>query len=345
MSANNHPRLGSWLRRFLEEHLPSERNLTVNTQLSYRDTFCLLLSFVSSVQHTAVDNLKLRDLDAACIREFLKHLEQVRGSAPQTCNQRLAAVQCFARFVASHCPEQVEWCEQIRAIHHRKAAPPMMTYLEKVEMDALLDAPNGSTAQGRRDRTLLLFLYNTGARVSEVAQLIVADLKLEKTETPLVTLRGKGGKTRRCPLWQHTAAALTELVTGVSVTAPVFRSRNRRALTRSGIAQLVGRHARSAALRVPSMQSKTVTPHVLRHTAATHLLRSGVDINTIRAWLGHSKIDTTIIYAEIDLEAKARAITGHDPGEQPRNRPWKEDDGLMKFLNNLGNVSNMHVNL
>lgn len=332
-------RLGPWLRRFLEEHLASERKLARNTQLSYRDTFALLLPFASDRARKPVDRLAVRDLGPDLMRDFLGHLEQERGCSPQTRNQRLAAIRSFARYVAGRSPTHVEWCGQIRGIPLKNAAPPPVGYLEKPAIDALLKAPDPTTLQGRREFAVLLFLYNSGARASEAAGLRVGDLQApEAAPHPgptIVTLRGKGGKTRRCPLWPRTARALSPLVAGRARDEPVFLNRRGRPLTRSGISQLVGRCARRAAERAPTLVSKRVSAHSLRHSCATHLLRSGVDINTIRAWLGHAKIDTTAVYAEIDMEAKARAAKLSDSGEAGPSKPWSQDKGLMAFLSSL----------
>lgn len=330
--------LGPWLRRFLEEHLPTERNLARNTQLSYRDTFCLLLPFVAAQARRPVDRLQVRDLGPERVLAFLAHVEKDRGCSPRTRNQRLAAIRAFARYVASRSPEHVEWCGQVRAIPLKKAPAPSVGYLEKNEVEALLEAPDRGTRQGRREHALLLFLYSTGARVSEAAQLTVGDLQLDR-EHPVhsfVSLRGKGGKTRLCPLLTPTAETLAATVAGRSGSEPVFLNRRDHALTRSGMRQLVGRCAARAAEGVPSLAAKRVSPHTLRHTAATHLLRSGVDVNTIRAWLGHAKLDTTMIYAELDLETKARAIAcSEGVGHGATARPWRKDKGLMAFLRSL----------
>ena len=329
--------LGPWLRRFLEEYLVSERNLARNTQLSYRDTLALLLPFVAAQARTPVDRLGVRDLDADRVRAFLAHLEQGRGCSPRTRNQRLAAIRCFARYVAGRCPEYVAWCSQIRAIPLKKAAPPPVGYLEKHEIEALLDAPDTSTPQGRLERTLLLFRYHTGARASEPAQLRIGRLQLAGNGPghSLVTLRGKGGKTRLCPLLPASARALAPLVQGRGAGEPVFLSRLRRPITRSGIRRLVGRYAVKAVPQAPSLAGKKVGPHVLRHTAATHLLRSGVDLNTIRAWLGHVRLDTTTIYAEIDLQRMAKVVTLLDSDEPAPDKSYPDDEGLMAFLRSL----------
>ena len=329
--------LGPWLRRFLTEHLVSERNLARNTQRSYRDTLVLLLPFVSRALRKPVDRLAVLDLTSERVLQFLAHLEDARRCSVQTRNLRLSAICSFARFVGSRSPEHVEWCTQIRALPRKKAAPKPISYLEKSEIDAVLDAPSRATRHGRRDRALLLFLYNTGVRASEAAQLTVGDLQLTvpASHPSLATVHGKGGKVRQCPLWPRTASLLAALVDGRPAAEPVFRNRNGQPITRFGIGRLVGRYATVAAARAPSLIGKRVSPHVIRHTTATHLLRAGVDLNTIRAWLGHAKLDTTNIYVEIDLETKAKAIALCDATEPRSATPWREDTGLMAFLRTL----------
>ena len=268
--------LGPWLRRFLAEHLVSERNLARNTQRSYRDTLVLLLPFVSRARRKPVDRLAVFDLTSERVLQFLAHLEDARGCSPQTRNQRLTAICSFARFVGSRSPEHVEWCTQIRALPRKKAAPKPISYLEKSEIDALLDAPNHGTRQGRRERALLLFLYNTGVRASEAAQLTVGDLQLTVpgSHPSLATVRGKGGKVRQCPLWPRTARLLAALVDGRPAAEQVFLNRHGQPITRFGIGRLVGRCATVASARVSSLVGKRVSPHVIRHTTATHLLRA-----------------------------------------------------------------------
>ena len=167
--------LGPWIRRFLLEHLVSERNLSRNTQRSYRDALALLIPFVGAKLRKPIDQLSVTDLSAEEVRSFLADLEQTRGCGIATRNQRLAAVYSFARFVALHSPEHIGWSGEIRSIPFKKASQQPVPYLEKPEMDGLLNAPDQGTAQGRRDYVLLLFLYNTGARADEAAQLLVSD--------------------------------------------------------------------------------------------------------------------------------------------------------------------------
>ena len=332
--------LGPWLRRFFEEYLVTERNLARNTQLSYRDTFKLLLAFAADRLRKPVERLQVRDLGTDLTLAFLAHLENQRACSPQSRNQRLTALRTFARFVGSRSPAHLEWCAQIRALPFKNPPPRPTDHLEKREMDALLEAPGRATPQGRRESILLLFLYNTGARADEAAQVRVGDLQqLDESAkaTALVTLRGKRGKRRQCPLWPRTASGLAELVAGRVEQDFVFLNRRGQPITRFGIGRIVGRNGEAAAKRVPSLRRKKVTPHVIRHSTASHMLRAGVDLNTIRAWLGHVKLDTTNIYAEIDFEAKARAIALCDQaGSEGTKKPtWKRDAGIMAFLQTL----------
>ena len=325
--------LGPWLRRFFSEHIVTERNLARNTQQSYRDTFSLLLPFVGTKIRKPVDRLAVRDLTSSRVLQFLAHIENDRGCSVQTRNQRLAAIRAFARFVGSRDPAHVEWCGHLRAVPAKKAAPQPVTWLTNAEMDAVLDVPDRKSPRGRIEYALLLFLYNSGARVSEATHLTVGDLQVGDRDGrhAVATLHGKGRKTRQCPLWPRTESALTELVAGRASSDAVFLSRHRKPFTRFGVYRLVER----CAARVPTLAGRKITPHVVRHTTACHLLRAGVDINTVRAWLGHASIDTTNIYAEIDLEMKAKAIALCDAAEPGQSRPWKESRGLIAFLKSL----------
>ena len=329
--------LGPWLKRFLGEYLVSERNLARNTQLGYRDTLVQLLPFVAAQARRPLERLAVTDLTAERVRAFLTHVEQGRGCLPQTRNQRLSAIRALARFVASRDPERLAWAGQVRAIPLKKTAQQPVGYLEKPEIEAMLAVPDPAQPHGRREHALLLFLYNTGARVSEAAQLRVGDLRLgdRSATAALATLRGKGGKTRQCPLWPRTARLLEELVAGQAADECVFKSRQGRPFTRFGIRALVRRCAARAVATAPSLAGKVVGPHVIRHTTATHLLRAGVDLNTIRAWLGHAKLSTTNIYAEIDVETKAKAIARCDASESTPSAPWRDRKDLMQFLRAL----------
>ena len=332
---NNRAALGSWIRRFLMEYLVGERNLARNTQQSYRDAIRLLVVFAAAKKRKKVDELLIPDVDTDLLRAFLWHIEEKRQCSVSSRNQRLAAIHALASFIAERCPEYLDWCAQLRIVKAKRSAPRQVCYLEKPEIDALLDAPSPVTKLGNRDRTLLLFLYNAGARAEETAKLCVEDLNLHSGADGAlssVRLHGKGGKVRICPLWASTTMALKSLVADRSSTERVFLNRRSEPLTRFGIHGIVTRYARAAMNRVPEMRKKRIGPHTIRHTTATHLLRAGVDINTIRAWLGHVSINTTNIYAETDLQMKAKALgLCAVKSTQPVKR-WRDNPNLMSFL-------------
>lgn len=329
--------LGSWVRRFLLEYLVTECNLARNTQRSYRDTLCLLIPFVAQHARKEVDQISVTDVSADVVRLFLQHLEEGRKCGVATRNQRLAAIHSLARYIGLHSPEHIVWCGQLRTIPPKRAPRSSITYLEKSEMDALLDAPDRSTEQGRRDHAVLLFLYNTGARADEAAQTRISDLALAHAprDHSLVQVRGKGNKLRRCPLWPQTVTELSSLIGGRQATDHVFLNRCGDPITRFGIHTMVERYVQRILPAMPSIAAKRVSPHTIRHTTATHLLRAGVDINTIRAWLGHVSLNTTNVYAEVDLEMKAKALATCEVGPTQPQKHWRDDVALLQFLRSL----------
>jgi integrase/recombinase XerD len=331
----NREALGSWIRRFLMEYLVGERNLARNTQQSYRDAIRLLVVFTAAKAHKKVDELLIPDIDADLLRAFLRHIEEKRKCSVSSRNQRLAAIHALAGFIAERCPEYLDWCAKLRAVRSKRSAPTPVCYLEKPEIDALLEAPSAVTKLGCRDRALLLFLYNSGARAEETAKLCIEDLSLHSGADGTlssVCLHGKGGKVRVCPLWASTTVTLKNLVAGRDGKERVFLNRRSEPLTRFGIHEIVTRYAHAAMSRVPDMHKKRIGPHTVRHTTATHLLRAGVDINTIRAWLGHVSINTTNIYAATDLEMKAKALGLCGVKSKRSLKPWGDDPDLMSFL-------------
>lgn len=329
--------LSPWVRRFLLEYLVGERNLARNTQKSYRDTLQQFLPLVARSARRRIDQLQVTDLTPARTRGFLQHVEETRGCAIATRNQRLSAIHSLARFIGLHSPEHLHWCGQMQAIGTKKATHKLIAYLETDEVEALLRQPDCGTVQGRRDRAVLLFLYNTGARADEVAHVQIGDLDLGISDRDAwsVVLRGKGNKLRRCPLWLKTVDELRPLIGSRSGSQHVFLNRRGQPLTRFGIHALVERYAAEAAVAVPSVAKKRVSPHTIRHTTATHLLRAGVDINTIRAWLGHVCLSTTNVYAEVDLEMKAKALGACEIKNGGPKKPWRNNRGLMEFLRTL----------
>jgi integrase/recombinase XerD len=332
MSESRTP-IAPFIRRFLLEHLIQERNLSHNTQSGYRDTLLLLLPFVAKVAKISLDQLGVEDFTAERIRAFLKHLQAERHVSDATRNQRLVAIHSLARFIGENSPEHLAWCTQIRGIAFRRTARASLPYLDKSEVDALLAVPDRRTPQGARDHALLLFLFNSGARADEAAHLSIGDLTFGRA--PAVKLLGKGNKSRACPLWSETLQAL-ELLTGARpAQARVFLNRRKEPLTRSGIYKLVQRTATRASRAQPSIKTKRIGPHCLRRACATHLLRQGVDINTVRGWLGHVSLDTTHIYAEVDLEMKAKALEKCDVPGNAHVKRWHKSPGVIAFLKGL----------
>jgi len=325
--------ISPWIRRFLMEYLVGERNFSPNTQASYRDTLSLLLPFAARDVSKPIDQLLIPDISTDLVRRFLEHIETERKCSVSTRNLRLTSILSLSRFIGTRSPEHLSWCTGLATIPSKRGTKGTLCYLEKNEMDALLAAPDRKSPQGARDHSVLFFLYNSGARADEAARLTVGDLELGSS--PAVRILGKGNKVRLCPLWKSTAEMLKEKLAGRGIQERVFPNRRGMPMTRFGMFSLVRRAAQAAAERVPSLNSKDVGPHVIRHTTAVHLLRAGVDINTIRAWLGHVSLDTTNIYAEVDFEMKAKALAMCEVSSRKTRTPWHEKPGVMSFLKNL----------
>jgi site-specific recombinase XerD len=330
---NDEALLGPWVRRFLLEHVVVERNLARNTQHGYRDTLCQLIPFVAKQSKKPIDRLAVIDVSAELVRLFLADIEASRHCGIATRNQRLAAIRALARFVGEHSPIHIEWSGQIRSIPFKKTMQAVVPYLEKSEIDALLAAPDRRTTQGRRDHALLMFLYNSGARASEAAHAKVVDLDLNAAS---VKISGKGGKQRFCPLWSATVSELATIIERAEPSRSLFLNRCGRPITRFGIHTVLERNALTARAQSPTLAAKRVSPHSIRHTTATHLLRAGVDINTIRGWLGHVSLETTNVYAEIDFETKAKALAKCETTDTNAARQhWRDQPALMEFLRAL----------
>jgi site-specific recombinase XerD len=328
--------LGSVLQSFFVDHLIVVKGLRPASVRSYRDTVRLLLVFTAANKGCRITRLTLVDLSFERVVGFLRHLEVERHNHARTRNQRLAAIHTLFDYIATRCPEMLGVCQRVAAIPMKRAAPAETRFLEREEIEALFaDLPDDGR-HALRDRALLVFLYNTGARVQETVDLRVEHLDLG--EHPRVRLHGKGDKWRTCPLWQEAAALLRELIDAEAVTeqrAPVFCA-NGHALTRSGIYKIVRRHA--SGLDNPKI-GRRMSPHVFRHTAAVHMLEAGVDVNVIRGWLGHADLTTTNRYAEINTRAKLSALQATElPGSSaasPSTPIWRTDESLLTWLASL----------
>jgi len=331
--------LGPLMHSFFVDHLITVKGLRPASVRSYRDTIRLLLCYLAEQNKTKITKLSVEDLSFAGVLSFLRYLDEQRHNQVRTRNQRLAVLHSLFDYIATREPQMLDVCQQVAAIPTKRTAPPETRFLEREEVQALLRGLPRTGRLALRDHALLLFLYNTGARAQEVADLRIGHLQLGPNAT--VRLHGKGDKWRTCPLWQQTEQLLTELVGSpttqpAAATEPVFCSANGQPLTRFGIYKIVRRHA--AALDDPRT-GRTVSPHVFRHTAAVHLLESGVEVNVIRGWLGHADLSTTNRYAEINTRAKIEALRRtepHDSSEGPRTTPiWRSDETLLNWLSSL----------
>lgn len=329
------------LTRYLAQYLPAQRNLSERTIQSYRDTFKLLLQFGREERGWKLEHLALGQMDRACLEAFLDWLETVRHCGVATRNQRLAALRTFFRWVSYEVPESLEQTQRILGIAWKKTGQPTVTYLAPDAMQVLLAQPDGHTTRGRRDRTLLALLYDTGARVQEIVDVRVRDVRL--TAPAVLTLTGKGSKQRVVPLMSATATLVVDYLAEHRLDRPEFRdhplffNHQRRALTRWGITYILQKYAAQARASVPGGFPGTVSPHLLRHSKAMHLLQAGVNLLYIRDFLGHSDVTTTEIYARADVEMKRKALESATiPGVDISPMSWTEDADLMQWLAQLG---------
>ena len=333
------PALGPLIHSFIADGLVTMKGLRPASVRSYRDVLRLFLRFLAQDTGRRITRLTPDDLSFERVLRFVRYLEDGRRNQIRTRNQRVACLHTFFEYLAGREPELLAVAERVAAIPMKRVAPPETRFLEREEIDALFAAMPTQGAHALRDRVLLLFLYNTGARVQEVADLRIADLDL--APPPRVRLHGKGDKWRTCPLWEHTAQHLRQLLdqrAPQTPDAPVFASRQSRPLTRFGIYKLVRHHTRQ--LKANPARGRGISPHVFRHTTAVHLLEAGVEINVIRGWLGHVSLDTTNRYAEINTRAKEAALRICEPpvgvsGALPLKPVWRTDESLLAWLNSL----------
>ncbi|MGD2154905.1 MAG: tyrosine-type recombinase/integrase [Gemmatimonadales bacterium] len=326
--------LAPTLEAFFTERLITQRRASSHTIAAYRDAICLLLGFVERRTGKAPATLQFEDLDAATIGRFLDHLERERGNSVRTRNARLSAIHSLFRYAALRHPEHAELMRRVLAIPPKRSLRTIVTFLTDEEVEAILAAPDRRTFLGRRDHALLLLAIQTGLRVSELTRLVCEDIALRAGAH--VRCVGKGRKQRATPLTTTTAAVLQAWIKerGGQPTDPLFPTRHGAALSRWGVSLLVSRHAHTAARRCPSLATKKVSPHVLRHTAAMRLLHAGVDTSVIALWLGHESVETTQIYVHADLTLKERALARTSPaGSVPRR--YRPRDELLAFLEAL----------
>ena len=334
---------GRWLARFFTSYLAGERAASPRTVASYRDAIKLLLTWFKDAEHIPPEKLRLADIDRARILRFLDWLETERNCTAATRNQRLAVIKSFCRYTAVEQPDHLDQVTLVLAIRQKKTPAPDPGYLTGQEVKTLLAEPGTASPRAVRDTVLLALAYDTAARVQELCDLNIADIRRASPMT--VVIHGKGSKIRYVPLMSPT----TELVgsyldhlgthPGLSADAdPLFRGPNYSRLTRSGIAKLLARHVRAVRARDPGWAAGlTVTPHMLRRSRAMHLIQAGVNLIYIRDLLGHADVSTTEIYARADAEAKRKAIEeAYEPLTPGALPDWTSDASLIGWLDSLG---------
>jgi integrase/recombinase XerD len=299
------------LVKYFQDYLPALRGMSPHTIRSYRDAILLYLRFLSSHTRRRPESLDLGDVTFDYVSAFLSDLEKTRRSSIATRNARLAALHTFARFAASQAPEHLAELQRVLAIPFKRGARRApVEFLDQKEVEALLTPPKNLTAADERDLTLFALMLNTGARVQEVLDLRIQDVRLEPPYQ--VRLRGKGAKIRVCPIWAHTARRVRRLLAGsnwpVEPDRPLFLNLRGEKLTRFGVYQLLKKRIGLCTSTVASLRGRRIHPHTLRHTTAVHLLKAGVDFATISQWLGHSSLNTTMVYARADLDLKRQAL-------------------------------------
>ena len=326
--------IGPLLQQFFVDYLCNQKRASRETVSSYRDTWRLLLKFVQHKRAIAPVALRVTDIDASTVLAFLDYLEDDRKNSIKSRNVRLAAIRSFFRLVALNDPASISHATSIIAIPTKRSEKRLVHFLSREEIDAVLAAPDLTQRNGRRDHALLLTLYNSGARASEITSLKRPQLPFGSSS--FLRIQGKGRKERTVPLWSKTATALRHWLNEIASlpTDLVFPNSTGQQLTRNGLDYILQRAVEQATVNCGSLSSKKVTPHMLRHSTATHLLQSGVDISVIALWLGHESIETTHIYVEADLDTKEQALHKLVPAGSKVHR-FKANDQILAFLASL----------
>ena len=326
------------LSNFLSHYLAGQRNLSPNTIRAYRDVFMLLLRFCRDIKGITIEKLRLEQIDADLVESFLNYIEKERHCTVRTLNHRLAALHAFFRYVQVEDPAHLLQCQRILAIPLQRFLRTNVEYLSKEHLAALLSQPDLSTSGGRRDAVLLSVLYDTGARVQELIDISVGDIRLDTP--PQVRILGKGRKIRIVPLMDNTAQLLRNYLhennseLPEKFDCPLFRNKQEKKLTRAGVNYILQKYAREVQEIHPYFKEK-ISPHTLRHTKGMHLLQGGVSLDVIRDFLGHVDIKTTEIYVRANLEMKRAAIEKVSPAPIPKIPSWKKNKSLLKWLQSL----------
>ena len=329
------PSFAALVQAYFAEYLTQQRALSAQTIATYRDAFVLFLGFAESRLGKSPATILLGDITPALIMAFLDHLERERHNCVRSRNARLAALRSFLKFVAHRDVTSLQVIESALGVPVKRFEQPMLGYLSREEMLAVIGTPD-ETWLSQRDHVLFLLLYNTGARVSEITGIKVGDVVLD-AGAACVHLHGKGRKQRSVPVWRSTVRAVRVWLRRnpqLEAASPLFPSRNGQAMTRANVALRLARAVNSASSTFPDLTKRHISPHTIRHTTAMHLLQAGVDISVIALWLGHESPVTTHHYVEADLAMKERALARlHEPDAKIQR--YRAPDSLIDFLKTL----------
>lgn len=322
------------IRRFFDEYLPLQRGCSPHTISAYSDTFSLLLKYLRNEKRILPSRVSIEDLSSENIRNFLKHIQKTRGNSISTRNARLAAINSFVKYLLIEEPALSGKLQGILSIPTKRKKTKILDFLSIEEMDAILAIPDENTWCGKRDRVLFSVMYNTGGRVSEITNLRVSDVRLERNGT--IHLCGKGRKERVLPLWKSTMLLLRQWIkwNKLSPESPLFLTRRGTKMTRSAVAKRLTAIVSKAISKCQMLKSKRISPHTVRHSTAMRFLQAGVDITVIAMWLGHEHIDTTHFYVTADMQMKQKALDAIQETTANGVR-FKANDALLEFLENL----------
>lgn len=332
--------LASAIRGFFQQHLISQRGLSGNTVLAYRDAMKLFLAFACRFHRKATTNLTLDDLSDDVVRHFLHHLQEDRNNSVSTRNDRLAAIHSFFRYLSTIDPSAMQHCQSVLAVPFKRCPHRVPKFLEREEVQHVFRQIDSQTPLGRRDDALLRVLYNAGMRAQEVVDLDINHVRFTRPYTILI--HGKGAKQRVCPLWRETIDAVKRYLEVRSArpadAGPLFLNIYGNRLTRFGIRYIVSHRIAEAAKICPTLLTRKITPHTWRHSTALHLLQSNVDLTMISAWLGHSSIETTHQYVDIDLKMKQKTLKSVEhliPKTTGSAAKWKTNKDILAWLSAL----------
>lgn len=328
-----------YLTEFLSSYLPIQKNVSKNTISSYRDTFKLLINYSQEIKKISAEHITLELLSKEWLTDFLRWLETDRKCSVTTRNQRLAAIHSFFRYIQAEEPSGILHYQRIASIPIKKAKKTVVEYITSEAIKILLQRPDKQTLKGRRDLTLISVLYDSGARVQELIDIKVCDVILQKPA--VITLTGKGNKTRRVPIMENTVALLQSYISENKLDKlwrndkPLFTNNQHNKLTKEGVAYIISKYVTSAR-KVSTLIPTKINAHMFRHSKAMHLLQAGINLIYIRDFLGHVDIKTTEIYAKSDVETKRKAVENLYPDLIDSNLPdWSKDNTLLSWLSEL----------